>query len=108
MLVADSSKRLQESKGISYSATDAALEYLIDNGGYDQALGARPMRTTIQRLIETAVAEMIIRDHVERGMDLVVDCPNGNAIVVSKSAESEAASRQLQFSVLEQAPVATR
>jgi ATP-dependent Clp protease ATP-binding subunit ClpC len=73
LLVEESSARLQAEKQIRFTATDAALDYLIDHGGYDPLLGARPMRTTIQRLIEAPVAEQILLQQVREGDSLRVD-----------------------------------
>ncbi|MBW2733081.1 MAG: ATP-dependent Clp protease ATP-binding subunit [Deltaproteobacteria bacterium] len=81
LLVADSSKRLAKERQITFTATDATLEYLIDHGGYDPTLGARPMRTTIQRLIETPVAEEILSGKAKVGDELRVDCVDGKLVV---------------------------
>ncbi len=84
LLVRDSSDRLASEKRISFEATEAALQYLIENGGYDPALGARPMRTTIQRLVEAAVAEQILRRVVTEGDHLRVDLGEEGKLVVEK------------------------
>jgi len=86
LLVKDSSDRLAAEKDISFVATDAALAYLIENGGYDPALGARPMRTTIQRFIEATVAEQILLHEVIEGDRLRVDCVD-EQLVVDKATE---------------------
>ncbi|MCA9673077.1 MAG: ATP-dependent Clp protease ATP-binding subunit [Myxococcales bacterium] len=86
LLVADSARRLAAEKQISYVATDAALDYLIDNGGYDPLLGARPMRTTIQRLIEGPVAEQILLGKAKPGDELRVDCVDGKLVVDKRVA----------------------
>ena len=87
LLVNDSSQRLAAEKRISYEATPAALEHLIEHGGYDPLLGARPMRTTIQRLIEAPVAEQILRGHAREGDRLRVDRVDGK-LVVERLVES--------------------
>ena len=88
LLVKDSSDRLETEKDIGFEATEAALEYLIDHGGYDRALGARPMRTTIQRLIEAPVAEQILLHKVDEGDRLRVDCVDGR-LIVEKQVDEE-------------------
>ncbi len=85
LLVADSSERLRQEKQISFEATEAALGYLIEHGGYDPMLGARPMRTTIQRLIEAAVAEEILRRTVKEGDHLRVDVGQEDRLVVERA-----------------------
>jgi len=82
LLVKDSSDRLQAEKQIAFEASDAALEYLIEHGGFDPQLGARPMRTTIQRLIEGPVAEQILLRRAQAGDLLRVDVgPEGKLVV---------------------------
>ena len=88
LLVADSSERLQKEKQITFEATEAALGYLIENGGYDPMLGARPMRTTIQRLIEAAVAEEILRRTATAGDHLRVDLGQEDKLVVERAPRS--------------------
>ena len=46
-------------KDMGLILTDQAKELLVDKG-YDQALGARPMRRTIQREIEDVLSEKIL------------------------------------------------
>jgi ATP-dependent Clp protease ATP-binding subunit ClpC len=81
LLLAESSKRLATEKGITYEATDAVVQLLLKSGGFDPMLGARPMRQTVQRLVEGPLAERI----------LAGDFAEGDAVVV------EVASGQLQF-----------
>ena len=81
LLVAASSVRLTNERRISFFATEGALDYLIDNGGYDPALGARPMRTAIQRLIETPVAEEILAGRAASGDLLRIDQVDGKLVV---------------------------
>jgi ATP-dependent Clp protease ATP-binding subunit ClpC len=90
LLVKDSSDRLDKEKGITFTATSAALEYLIDHGGFDPVLGARPMRTTIQRLIEGPVAEQILRHRVKEGDTLRVDVDAEGQLVVERAPAQEA------------------
>lgn len=85
LLVKASSARLDAEKGIQFEATDAALQYLIENGGYDAQLGARPMRTTIQRLIEGLVAEEILVGRVARGDRVVVDYLDGELVTATSA-----------------------
>jgi ATP-dependent Clp protease ATP-binding subunit ClpC len=59
-LLADSSRRLAAEKGIEYVASSQVVQHLLRSGGFDQALGARPMRQTIQRLVEGPLAERIL------------------------------------------------
>jgi ATP-dependent Clp protease ATP-binding subunit ClpC len=70
LLLADSSRRLEAERRIRFTATDAAVEFLLDHGGHDPALGARPMRGAVQRLVEAPLAERILEGAFGAG-DLV-------------------------------------
>jgi len=93
LLVKESSERLAEEKEISFEATDAALQYLIEHGGFDPLLGARPMRTTIQRLVEAPVAEQILLREVAAGDHIRVDCVDDKLVVQRLEREGSKGSR---------------
>ncbi len=67
LLLAESSKRLHSEKGIAYEATDEVVGHLLKSGGFDPALGARPMRQTVQRLVEGPLAERILAGDFAEG-----------------------------------------
>ena len=62
-------KRSREQLGITLSVDTAARDYLIDKG-YDDKYGARPLRRTIQNLLEDKLAEAVL-DHKVRKNALV-------------------------------------
>jgi ATP-dependent Clp protease ATP-binding subunit ClpC len=70
LLIAESSKRLSSEKGITYQAGDEVVQHLLKQGGFDPTLGARPMRQTVQRLVEGPLAERILAGDFAEG-DLV-------------------------------------
>jgi ATP-dependent Clp protease ATP-binding subunit ClpC len=43
------------------------VEHLLDQGGYDPTLGARPMKRTIARLVEAPLAERLLKGELPRG-----------------------------------------
>jgi len=62
-------RRVEEqlkSKDIDIDLTDAAKSLLAERG-YDQALGARPLRRTIQRLVEDPLSEQILHKEFRAG-----------------------------------------
>ena len=61
--------------------SDAAVEALLDGGGYDPSLGARPMRRAIGRLVEAPIAEMVLRGEVSRGDVATVESEDGAVVV---------------------------
>jgi len=66
-LLKQSSERLQQERGIGFEVAENVIEYLLSNGGFEPSLGARPMRQTIQRLIEAPLAEQILAGHLQNG-----------------------------------------
>ncbi|TMK16790.1 MAG: ATP-dependent Clp protease ATP-binding subunit, partial [Actinobacteria bacterium] len=75
-------RRVEEqlkSKDIDIDLTDAAKSLLAERG-YDQALGARPLRRTIQRLVEDPLSEQILHKEFRAGETVFVDAA-GDEIV---------------------------
>lgn len=80
------------SQDIEILLLDSAKEVLIKEG-YDNTLGARPMRRAIQKLIEDPLSEAIIEGKIQPGNKVVVDASDGklklfpweNEKVVAKS-----------------------
>ncbi|MBW2276102.1 MAG: ATP-dependent Clp protease ATP-binding subunit [Deltaproteobacteria bacterium] len=64
MMIARVSTQLHKEHGITLDAAPEAIEALLDAGGYDSELGARPMRRTIQRLIEGPIAKLVLADEL--------------------------------------------
>ncbi len=80
-MIAALAEELMRARGVRLDASDAAVEALLDAGGYDPELGARPMRRAIGRHVEAPIAEMILRGELSRGDVATVDV-EGGAIVV--------------------------
>jgi ATP-dependent Clp protease ATP-binding subunit ClpC len=66
-LVARLGEQLSSERGVRLVVEQAALELLLDRGGYDPRLGARPMRRTLARLLEAPLAERLLRGEIGRG-----------------------------------------
>ena len=76
----DSNRRLSTERQISFSWTEDVIEFLIDNGGFDPEMGARPMRRTIERLVESEIADRILLGEAEAGSELEVDVVDGAVV----------------------------
>jgi len=74
-------EELEAVRGVTLDASDRAVEALLEAGGFDAQLGARPMRRAIARLIEAPIAEMILRHELERGDVATVDVEDGRIVV---------------------------
>jgi ATP-dependent Clp protease ATP-binding subunit ClpC len=72
-------ERQLESQGLGFELTQAA-KLLVAAKGYDAALGARPLRRAIQRLIEDPLSEKILWKEFHAGDSIVVDA-EGEEIV---------------------------
>ena len=72
---------LAAARGIALDVSDAAVEALLDAGGFDAAMGARPMRRAIGRLVEAPIAEMILRGEIDRGDVALIDVEDGRVAV---------------------------
>jgi len=73
------SKRLEKrlaDRQITLAMSEAALDYLADIG-FDPVYGARPLKRTIQRELETVVAQGILRGDYADGDTIVADMKNG-------------------------------
>jgi ATP-dependent Clp protease ATP-binding subunit ClpB len=64
-------KRLEE-RHITLEMTDAAKAHLVE-AGYDPSFGARPLKRTIQRELETALSRQMLQGKVKDGQTVVVD-----------------------------------
>ena len=72
LLIIDLEKRLED-KHIRLELTEAAKNYLIDNG-YDEIYGARPLKRFVQKKLETLIAKKILTQEILPNTTVVVDC----------------------------------
>ena len=61
-----------DTQGLGLELTDAA-KTLLSEKGYDPALGARPLRRAIQRMVEDPLSEKILWKEFHAGETIVVD-----------------------------------
>jgi ATP-dependent Clp protease ATP-binding subunit ClpC len=86
LMVTSLDDRLKD-KDMGLILTDQAKELLVDKG-YDQALGARPMRRTIQREIEDVLSEKILFGELTAGNLVVVGVEGEAANADKKTADT--------------------
>jgi len=77
LLLRQSSDRLASERRIRFFAGDDVAEHLLANGGFDPALGARPVRGAVQRLVEGPIAERILAGELVPGDELEVAVESG-------------------------------
>jgi ATP-dependent Clp protease ATP-binding subunit ClpC len=80
-LLASLARTLEAARGVRLDVSDAAVDALLDAGGFDPELGARPMRRAIGKLVEAPIAEMILRGELSRGDVATVDAERGEILV---------------------------
>ena len=64
-------QRLAE-RGITVDLSDAARKWLAEQG-YDAAFGARPLRRTLQRYVESPLSKRILRGELKTGDHVLAD-----------------------------------
>jgi ATP-dependent Clp protease ATP-binding subunit ClpC len=80
-MLAGLARDLEQARGVTLDASEAAVEALLDRGGFDPELGARPMRRAIGRYVEAPIAEMILKGELVRGDVATVDAEDGEIVV---------------------------
>jgi ATP-dependent Clp protease ATP-binding subunit ClpC len=81
ILMQDVHKRL-EAEGIKLRLTDAAIEFLVEEG-YDEKFGARPLKRAIQRYLEDPLSEKILQTEFSSGDEIEVDLgPPGEGLTL--------------------------
>ena len=76
-------KRCKEQLGIILTVNEAAKELLIDKG-YDEKYGARPLRRTIQSLLEDKMAEEILDGKIKKSAGVEAGCEDGRLVFTVK------------------------
>ena len=87
LLLADLQRRLA-SQDITLELTSAARS-LVAREGHDPTFGARPLKRTIQRLVENPLARALIEGRFKPGQTVTVDAdPVGTTLVFTGGGES--------------------
>ncbi|MCA9550203.1 MAG: ATP-dependent Clp protease ATP-binding subunit [Myxococcales bacterium] len=81
LLAQASSRRLTRSRGISYDLDERALEFVLEQGGYDARLGARPMRHVLSRLVEAPIAARILEGRLHADEHVEVSTRAGGGLI---------------------------
>jgi len=77
--------RLFEARGVRLSWSDVGIDALLDRGGYDPSLGARPVKRAIARLVEAPMAEMLLRDQLCSGDVLHVGATADGEVLLERA-----------------------
>jgi ATP-dependent Clp protease ATP-binding subunit ClpC len=105
-LLLDRLIRRLRAQGIEVVFTDDATEFLAREG-FDPEFGARPLRRTIQRLVENELSRMVLSDTIGPGDRVTVDALEGELrfdVEARTAAEPEAAGEREREVSAEPAP----
>jgi len=72
---------LLKARGVTLDVGDGAIDVLLDQGGFDPEMGARPMRRAVGRLVETKLSELLLRGELVRGDVALVEVVEGEIVV---------------------------
>ena len=89
LLLGQTAKRLERERGIELEVDESVIELLIERGGYDPTLGARPMRRAIQRNLETPLAASVLQGRTGRGGRLKIEVVDEDVLVRPTKSNSE-------------------
>ena len=83
LIVASLNKRLEQ-QSLTLKMTDAAKQYVADNG-FDPVYGARPLKRYVQHTIETLLAKDIVGNKILPDSVVTVDVKDGDLTLTSKT-----------------------
>jgi ATP-dependent Clp protease ATP-binding subunit ClpC len=72
----DLANNLYEVNEYYFKITKSAKDLIIEQG-YDPKFGARPLRRTLERMVENPIAEMILRGEIQQGNTIRVTALKG-------------------------------
>jgi ATP-dependent Clp protease ATP-binding subunit ClpA len=85
-LLKASASSLRDSREVALTWSEGLVKHLIGAGGYDPTLGARPMKRTIQKVVESRVAELILSGRARPGGRIRVTAATGKEPVFKVTA----------------------
>lgn len=87
LLVAEVQERLSD-REINIELTQEAKEWIADKG-YDPQFGARPLRRTVQRYIETPLARKVLAGEIGKGGSVKIDESGGEIVFDRSTVQAE-------------------
>ena len=94
LLVAQSSARLHAERGISFDIDGAGLDALLELGGYEPSLGARPLRRALTQLVESPIASRILEGKLHAGEHVRIGRRAGRGLVFRVGSERQSLSQR--------------
>ena len=75
-LMLEQTRRRLHAQNIAIGFTPAAIEWLVEHG-HEPSFGARPMRRTIQRMVDNPLSQMLLDGRLSSGQRVAVDAREG-------------------------------
>ncbi|MBR8462911.1 AAA family ATPase [Campylobacter sp. faydin G-105] len=73
-------EKVLANRGIKATLSEEAKKF-IASAGFDIVYGARPLRRALYELVEDRLAEMILRDEIGSGDEIIIDADKENIII---------------------------
>lgn len=80
--------QLRHSRQIEVGYDAAVIDHLIDSGGYDPTLGARPLRRTLRRLVESPLADAVLAGELKGASAVQLEVVDGQIRMNRRCAKS--------------------
>ena len=80
LLLKDTQMTLKREKGITALFDSSAIEYVLNNDGFDSELGARPLRQALNRLIIAPLADRILRSEISSGSEVIIKADSSGIV----------------------------
>jgi ATP-dependent Clp protease ATP-binding subunit ClpB len=97
-------KRLSD-KELSLSTTEGAKAWLAQKG-FDPVFGARPLKRTIQREVETPIAKKLLGGKIAPGSTLLLDAQTGDDVLTISVVQDVSHSEKAKASSSEESTIA--
>ncbi|TFE66875.1 NDP-hexose 4-ketoreductase [Methylacidiphilum sp. Yel] len=81
-----------KSRKLSILLTDAAIDFLIEKG-YEPAYGARPLRRAVEKYVENAIAEELLKGKLAEATVVEIDAREGMLIFTPKPSQNESSTQ---------------
>jgi ATP-dependent Clp protease ATP-binding subunit ClpB len=82
-------QKLLDERKIRLEFDDSARRYLADKG-YDPAYGARPLKRTIQKLVQDPLAEMILSGSIHDGETIPITATSSGLVIGDRAVSAAA------------------
>ncbi|MDO4977912.1 MAG: ATP-dependent chaperone ClpB [Eubacteriales bacterium] len=85
LMLDDVNRRLAD-RELTISVTDAATDYIVENG-YEPTYGARPLKRFLTKHVETLAARLILEGKVNAGDNICIDLSDGKLVAYPSNAK---------------------